>query len=45
MAVVWGTVKDHKGYIQVESELENGTTFKLYFPITRKETPEKTKAQ
>jgi len=36
MAVVWGTVKDHKGYILVESELDKGTTFKLYFPITRK---------
>jgi PAS domain S-box-containing protein len=36
MAVVWGTVKDHKGYIHVESELEKGTTFELYFPITRK---------
>jgi len=37
MAVVWGTVKDHKGYIQIESEIEKGTTFKLYFPVTRKE--------
>ena len=37
MAVVWGTVKDHKGYIHVDSELEKGTTFKLYFPITRQE--------
>jgi len=36
MAVVWGTVKDHKGYILVESELEKSTTIKLYFPITRK---------
>ena len=44
MAVVWGTVQDHKGYIQVESMLENGTTFKLYFPITRKEIPEKQKS-
>lgn len=41
MAVVWGTVKDHKGYIHVESELEKGTTFTLYFPITRKEMPGK----
>ena len=37
MAVVWGTVQDHKGYIHVESELKKGTTFKLYFPITRTE--------
>jgi CheY-like chemotaxis protein len=40
MAVVWGTVKDHKGYIRVESELNKGTTFELYFPITRKEINE-----
>lgn len=35
MAVVWGTVKDHKGYINVESIPGKGTTFKLYFPVTR----------
>ena len=37
MAVVWGTVKDHKGYINVQSTEGKGTTFTLYFPITRKE--------
>jgi len=37
MAVVWGTVKDNKGYIHMESELHKGTTFKLYFPVTRKQ--------
>jgi len=37
MAVVWGTVKDHKGYIDVQSMEEKGTTFTLYFPVTRKE--------
>ena len=35
MAVVWGTVKDHKGYIQIDSQEGMGTAFKLYFPVTR----------
>jgi CheY-like chemotaxis protein len=37
MAVVWGTIKDHKGYIDVQSSQGKGTTFTLYFPVTRKE--------
>jgi len=53
MAVVWGTVKDHKGYIDLQStegkarpprlspaerdDGGQGTTFSLYFPVTRKE--------
>jgi PAS domain S-box-containing protein len=36
MAVVWGTVKDHKGYIDVKSRPKRGTTFTLFFPVTRK---------
>ena len=35
MAVVWGTVKDHNGYIDVESTEGKGTVFRLYFPVTR----------
>ena len=35
MAVVWGTVKDHKGYIDIQSTVGKGTTFSLYFPVTR----------
>ncbi len=35
MAVVWGTVQDHHGYIHVESSEGKGTTIELYFPITR----------
>lgn len=35
LAVVWGTVKDHNGYINVESEEGKGSTFTLYFPVTR----------
>jgi CheY-like chemotaxis protein len=37
MAVVWGTVKDHDGYIDVQSTEGKGTTFTLYFPVTRQE--------
>ena len=37
MAVVWGTVKDHNGYIDVESIEGKGTTLTLYFPVTREE--------
>jgi PAS domain S-box-containing protein len=37
LAVVWGTVKDHNGYIDVQSEEGKGTLFTLYFPVTREE--------
>ncbi len=36
MAVVWGTVKDHGGYIDVQSSVGNGSTFTLFLPATRK---------
>ncbi len=35
MAVVWGTVKDHSGFIDAHSIEGQGTVFDLYFPITR----------
>ncbi len=41
MAVVRGTVKDHKGYIGVQSTEGKGTTFTLYFPVTREKRSEK----
>ena len=34
MAVVWGTVKDHHGYLEVLSEPGIGSTFTLYFLST-----------
>lgn len=37
MAVVWGTVVDHDGYIHIDSNPGQGTTFKIYFPVTRTE--------
>ena len=36
LAVVWNVVQDHDGYIDVISNA-NGTTFNLFFPITREE--------
>ncbi|HUU41607.1 MAG TPA: ATP-binding protein, partial [Desulfatiglandales bacterium] len=38
MSVVWGTIKDHRGYIDVQSMEGKGTTFTLYFPTSRKKT-------
>jgi CheY-like chemotaxis protein len=35
MSVIWGTVKDHHGYLEVQSVEGEGTTFILYFPVTR----------
>ena len=40
LAVVWNIVQDHGGYIDVSSN-EKGTTFELYFPITRSEVDDR----
>jgi|GEM_PF-887573 PAS domain S-box-containing protein len=39
LASVYGIVKNHKGYIEVESELGRGTTFTVFLPTTH-EKPE-----
>jgi PAS domain S-box-containing protein len=36
MAVVWGTVKDHRGHIDIQSGVGKGTQITLYFPATRR---------
>ena len=36
LAVVWNSMQDHNGYINVKSS-EKGTVFELYFPVTREE--------
>ena len=33
LSVVWGTVQDHHGYIDVESVEGEGARFSLYFPV------------
>ena len=32
MAVVWATVQDHQGFVDIRSREGEGTTFELYFP-------------
>jgi CheY-like chemotaxis protein len=36
MAVVWGTVKDHQGYIEVESQVRRGTRITVYLPASHR---------
>ncbi len=36
MAVVWGAVKDHNGYIDIHSVEGERTVFTIYIPVTRK---------
>jgi two-component system, cell cycle sensor histidine kinase and response regulator CckA len=40
LAVVWNSMQDHDGYINVKSS-ERGTAFELYFPVTREEVADK----
>ncbi len=42
MSVVWATVKDHHGYIDISSKIGSGTTVNLYFPVTRKQAQPQT---
>ncbi len=44
MAVVWGTVKDLDGFIDILSTSGTGTKIDLYFPVTRRNVSQKEKA-
>ena len=43
LASVYGIVKGHNGYIEVDSRKEQGTTFRLYLPATEKKVPKDVK--
>lgn len=34
LSIVYRIIKDHEGFIEVESEIGKGTTFKIYLPIS-----------
>jgi PAS domain S-box-containing protein len=34
LATIFGIVKQHNGWVEVESELNQGTTFRIYFPAS-----------
>jgi two-component system, cell cycle sensor histidine kinase and response regulator CckA len=39
LATVYGIVKQHGGWIDVESIINQGTCFRVYLPVSRQETP------
>lgn len=39
MTIIWTTVKDHNGYIDIQSTRGKGTTLTLYFPATDQIVP------
>lgn len=37
MTVVWATIKDHHGFIDIKSQEGKGTTFEFYLPTTKED--------
>ncbi|MDX8396613.1 MAG: PAS domain S-box protein [Mariprofundaceae bacterium] len=45
LAMVYGTIQQHGGIVEVESEQEKGTSISLYFPLHEKDTSACSKAE
>ena len=39
LSVVDGIVRDHKGFVEVQSNEDQGTLFKLFFPVIEDDAP------
>ena len=37
LATVYGIVKQHQGWVEVDSQLDKGTTFRIYIPYAGSE--------
>jgi PAS domain S-box-containing protein len=40
LATVYGIVKQHQGWIEVDSQIGHGTSFRIYFPVCARQTIE-----
>ncbi len=40
MTVVWGTIQDHQGYIDIDSAPNKGTRFEIFLPVTKEQNLE-----
>ncbi len=42
LSIVYGIIKQHRGYINVYSEIKHGTTFRIYLPLMEKKAEDST---
>jgi signal transduction histidine kinase len=40
MTLIWSTIKDHGGFIDIRTEEGAGTTVDIFFPVTRQSVPD-----
>ncbi|MBI4595068.1 MAG: PAS domain S-box protein, partial [Candidatus Tectomicrobia bacterium] len=45
LAMAYGIIKNHQGYIRVYSELGKGACFKIYLPVLKKPVPKRIEAK